>query len=81
MLALLIRREQDEPVGKARAEALGLSEERRLPGAEVAVKDVAVRRVDDGRRSRGPCREPAHNSRLRRVRVNDGVVPLADEAP
>ena len=73
-----LRAHRDQDVGLSREDALDLAEERRASGAEVALQDVAVERVDDDRRPAAACghgRGARERPGLRGVRVED-VRPL-----
>ncbi len=78
-----LRADRDEPGRHPRQQPLEQAKRLRLERAEVAVEDMAVKRVDDDRRPGGACEErrhTPHRARLRRMRVQDLRPLLADQA-
>src|SRR5438445_2151453 len=73
--------EGHDAIGPARGETLERHVEGRAAGAVVAVEDVAVRLVDDGRHPGQPRRQPPDEARLGRVGVDDRRPPRAYHAP
>ena len=80
VIADLLVRQPDDPVGKRGSPSLQQDKEVRQHASGIAVEGLAVRGVDDVRDPSHPRREPPNDSRLRCMGV-DEIEPSLPEEP
>ena len=80
MLVNSLRGERDQAIGKRRRPSFEGDEKRGSCASIVAVEDMSMRGVNNGRNACHPCGQPADEAGLGRVGVNDSNLVRSNES-